>query len=488
MSYDTFFSWTPDDGPGSVVDVSDTTGWDQLEQDYAPSGSLPFERVLELAKELGTASVLVEHRYIDIDYRSEHSRFYSTTFRRYPSVCHRLHFFSEPVSSDLSNLGNLKDAYLGYSVMRPLPNYPVGRTMLRPPPDLATGVVTTASDTVHLFGESFTVTGMPFMSQDAQYLRCAHASQWMVLQHSHLAYGTPRYVPKDIHEASTGGLVVGRQLPSDGLSTAQMLVGLQNLGLSPGSLRLPASRADSKALSHLSLFAVLCRHVNSAMPAIVISDSHAWVVVGYTRTGAGPSHDNIVLYRHDDAMGPYIRVDDPWNEPRTAHTPWRFALPALQSKIYLSGERAEPIGEFWLSALGKGLPQNRLSDALDADRLTFRSYAIRGSEFVADLDGRVPADVAQVGRLTHLPKFVWVVEAIDRDLLDAGNPCVLGEAIIDPTAHHLSAPTDPIFQAILMIHVAGVALAEGPDHKQTTRVDCSATFAPYESYRAPNLR
>lgn len=138
-----FFSWTPDDSPGHVVDVSSDAGWGYLADEYTRGYDSPqFERIIDLMRGHGAASVVVEHRYIDMDYRSEHSRFYGTTFRRYPSVTHRLHFFAQSVAPDLSNLGDLGAEYLGYSVMRPLSLSPVGRTMIGPPQELAAGVVT----------------------------------------------------------------------------------------------------------------------------------------------------------------------------------------------------------------------------------------------------------------------------------------------------------------------------------------------------------
>jgi len=195
----------------------------------------------------------------------------------------------------------------------------------------------------------------------------------------------------------------------------------------------------------------------------------------------------MVLYRHDDAVGPYIRVEDPWKEPHTAHTPWRFAMPPLPQKVYLSGERAEPIGRFWLTSIAAGLPANAVAEADAADRLTYRTYAILGHKFKAGVEGRVPSEVANVYRVTHMPKYVWVVEALDRALLDAGVDPVLGEALLDPTAHHESNPADPLFQTALALHVGGTAVTQSPDHHDT-RIVTAMDFKPYRSFAKPNRR
>lgn len=472
-----FFDWTPDDEPASVVDVRDDAGWDDIRSSYSPGRhNPPLERIIEVAQQHGVTYVLVEYRYIDKDFRNEHSRFYSTTFRRYPSVCHRLHFFASDEEPNLALLGDLADAYRGYSVMRPLETSPVGRTMVSPPPELDGATVCTARDVVHLFGTELVVVAAPFTSQDEQYLRCAHASQWMVLYHAFLHGELPRRLPGDIQDASLGGVVVGRQVPSEGLSVNQMLGGLDSLGMSPGVLRLPRDRATSQAADRLGLFAIICRHVNSQMPPIVVSDSHAWVVVGYRTEGAGPAHDNTVLYRNDDAAGPYVRVDDPWNEPHPDRSPWNVAITTLRQKVYMTAERAEALGTYWLDKLVPVTPL--FGEADKANRLTYRTYAIRSREYKKR---RGPSsglgEISEHYRMANWPAYVWVVEAIDRDLRAAREPCVLGEAIIDATAHHLA---DEYAPALLALHGSGRMAATTPDHEQTRVVEIP-DFQPYLS-------
>lgn len=471
-----FIQWTPDDAPAVIVDTTSKAGWDRIRSEYAPFGPVaPLERLIEVAQSHGVVSVLVERRYIDADYRSEHSRFYSTTFRRFPSVCHRLHFFTSEVPGDLTGLGELQSSYVGYSVMRPFETAPVGRTMIAPPPDMSGAVVCLATDRVHVFGCDLTVDAVPFISQDAQYLVCAHASEWMVLYHAHLLHGLPRRLPSDIHDAAVGGNVVNRQLPSMGLSLGQMLSSLHKFGLSPGRLLLPDTRADSRARgSVLSLPAVLCRYVNSQMPPIVVSNRHAWVVVGYRIEGTGPAHDNVFFYRHDDAAGPYIRVDDPWGEPQPQHRPWLFALPPLPQKCYLTPEVSEALARQWMaSAITRNPHTSSVPD------VTFRTYGISAVAYKRGLAARgLPAEIAQAYRLLQWPRYLWVTEAIDRTALDAGSPPVLGELILDSTAHQYAGPTD--LSPLLALHIAGEMVSQGPDYGLAKRVSASS-WVPYSA-------
>lgn len=467
-----FFDWTPGPYPAAVLDITQSADYEALRSYYSPYQSSPqLDRIFEIAEQHGVQSVVVEYRYIDLDYRDEHSNFYSTTFRRYPSVAHRLHFFTAPVAADWSNLHRLHDQYVGYSIMRPLEPSPVGRTMLKPPPELLgdDAVVALASDSAHLLGESFKVQAAPFISQDAQYLVCAHASEWMVLYHAHLCHGQPRRLPSDIHDASTGGVVVGRQLPSEGLSVHQMLAGLDRLGMPATRLRLPDSRAESLAAGHLSMFGTICRYINSGTPPIVVSDDHAWVVVGYRNMGVGPAHDNIVLYRNDDARGPYVRVDDPWHELSDSHSPWVSVLPPMPRKVYLAGERAEPLGRRWLqeTAMYEGVAS--FVDAKADDRLTYLTYLLSSNEFKEGLIGRgLGQRVVDLYRYAQLPRYLWVIEALDRDRRDVREPCVMGEALIDATAHHY---TQHPREALLAVHVGGRARLEIADFDVVVDVD-----------------
>lgn len=468
-----FFEWSPDDSPGFVLPTTSADAWDELRLVYSPYGhNGPLERLIEIAEDLGVRAVVVERRYIDLDYRSEHSNFYSTTFLRYPSVCHRLHFFITDISEDLTDFANKGWAYRGYSVMRPIPTAPVGRTMIAPPRELTGATLCLARDTTHLWGQTFEIWAMPFVSQDAQYLRCAHSALWMMLYHAYLQHGQPRRLPHHIHDAATGGYVLGRQLPSEGLSVGQVLKALHELDMSAGHIRLPEDRTTSKSDHRLSLYAIVCRYVNSQMPPMVYSPRHAWVVVGYRKESKGPGHDSTVLFRHDDAKGPYLTVQSPWEAEgeEDVYLPWKAVVPPLPQKVYMTGERAELVGETRLRrravALGKA---NLVRSAHDEGTLTVRTYAIRSHEFKAKAEGRLPQQLAALYRLAHWPRWIWVVEAIDRNYPDANPPMpgTIGEVIIDATASDLAGFNDPV---VLTRHVGGEATLYTPDHGEVHRV------------------
>lgn len=482
-----FHEWTENPPEFTVTyDLTAPGGWQRFFARYVgPTVNLPLLRIIQIAMQHGVKAILVETRYIDADWRSEHARFYSTTYVRYPSVAHRAHFFTEPLPADLGDLSGHGDAYRGYSVLRPLKSSPVGRTMIEPPPELTDGTRCEAIEHVDVLGWPMKVRGMPFISQDAQYLRCAHADMWMVFRHAYLRHQLGRKLPAEVHDATMGGFVANRQVPSEGLTHPQILAGMSTLGLSPARLPLPETAADNAAAGNdLGLFNVVCRYINSNITPMVTSDNHIWLIVAYTRQPSA-AHPKLTLYRHDDAAGPYIRVEDPWNEPAQEHKPWRHVILPLPPKIYMTGERAEAIGRWWYGEwIASADPANPLRKAHDDGDFTVRTYGIDSSEFKFALRSRpgFDSDVARQYRLAPWPRNLWVVEAVDRKLRGTDGGSVLGEVIIDPTANHYPSQFDP---GILAAHVPGywmltstdddtqVAGACGEDRYETGRPDYS---------------
>lgn len=446
----------------------------------AGRGNPALLQILKVIATYGVTSILVETRYIDADWRSEHSRFYSTTYARYPSVAHRAHFFAADLPTDLGDLSGLTDAYKGYTVLRPLPSQPVGRTMIEPPVELADGTRCEAIENVDVLGWPMKVRGMPFISQDAQYLRCAHSDMWMVLRHSYLRHQLGRRLPAEIHDATRGGVVVARQVPSEGLSHQQMMAGIATLGLSPATLVLPASSVASQQAGFLGLFPILCRYVNSNISPIVFSQNHVWLIVGYTRKGSA-AHSQLTLYRHDDAAGPYIRVDDPWNEPSASHQPWLQVIIPLPPKIYMTGERAEVVGRWWFEQWLQTAPAtNPLKEVQAKGELTFRTIGMDSSDYKFGLAKRhgFDSDIARRYRMAPWPRNLWIVEAVDRTLRGDPGGSVLGEVIIDPTANHYASPHEP---GILAAHAPGYWWQLVPDTDAEDQGGCSESL--YESGR-----
>lgn len=452
--------------------------WASLAARYQGHNPRPLDRCLEVARAGGATTVVIETRYIDLDYRSEYSAFYARTFQSVPDNAHRLHFFRAPLTAD--QLWRLPDdhGYLGYVIIRPSELGPVGRTVLQPPPGMADAVRTQVRDQVNFFGQNLTVEGVPFMQQDTQLGRCAHAAAWMCHYAGHRRDGVARRPMADFSLSANPGLGYGRPLPSQGLTVQQLLELLRTFDL-PASFynvrQLPASQlvpwADPPpqpptnqpgahpGLWDTRLIGICCRYLNSGLPVLVASGDHAFVLCGYHRERRAGKRDWITFIRHDDQRGPYLRVgnvlDDIDQDTGYRYSPWQCLIMPLPAKLWLPPEPAEFVGAVLLRGLAQALrgpvPEAELLlKLIEGGRLAVRTYALEANAFKTGLDRGMDEQLVREYRLARFSHYVWVVEAIDRDQRNDRLPCVVGEAIFDATSSE-NAPN------LLGLHVPGAA-------------------------------
>jgi hypothetical protein len=435
-----FDKWSAEGRTELVIDLDRTDALADLRHFYGAAAPRVLEEVLGHAYRLGAHTAVVEPRYVDADYRNEHSRFYSTTFRRYPSVAHRMHFFGDTTAS--LTAGEAKPFrfrnrdYVGYTVLRPVPAAPVGRTMLRTSPVVERQTIAClARDTVNLFGSDLAVVGVPFYAQDAQLSRCGQATMLTTAYYHHLAFGQPRFLPGDLADAITGsGGELGRLLPSPGLNIDQLVDAASAIGLPP--VVYPLERFEAGGLD---VEATICRYLNSRLPVTVATHDHAFLIVGYERSRRGDGSSHVRFLRQDDETGPYQWVDQ-WRLDET-YGRWQYVIAPLPPKVYLKGEEAEEIGKRTvlntLRASGDAKDLALLARLDDPARpLSWRSAVIPSNEFKRSVSARgLRDDLAAAYQFAHLSRYVWVVELTDRVLRDERQPCVFAEAVIDATDH-----------------------------------------------------
>ncbi len=226
---------------------------------------------------------------------------------------------------------------------------------------------------------------------------------------------------------------------------------------------VPANEGDPGGLWDTRVIAVMCRYLTSGYPVLVGTTDHAFVICGWERQ---PNSNMITFIRHDDQRGPYLPVGNVFDDidPATGYRygPWRTLHVPLPSKLWLPPEPAERIGGIaleaastavvpLLSVVGEGgAAVEDLASLIASNRLALRTYAVSSNRFKANLAER-GFDEATISRyrLARFPRFVWVVEAVDRELRHRGQPAVIGEALVDPT----SSEHDPQLLA-LRIHGA----------------------------------
>lgn len=284
---------------------------------------------------LGAESVVEEPNYFDRDYLSEFSGFYGVAARGFPNICRRLHFFSckvdrQRLSKVLSNheksTKDLREHYLGFAVLRPIPWAPFGRTVLKAFPDHSPGTPRITQPmreyVAHLAGVELKVVGLAWQQQDTGVGACATIALWTALQSSafdaHHAVPTTLDVTRAAHRTASLG---NRVFPSSGLTIAQLCEAIKEHRLEPviseGDLDIPGQRAFSRQ----RFSTMVAAKIRSGYPVILTARmqddavGHALCLVGFREAplpaGAVASHlqdeYTAFLYLHDDNIGPNVR-------------------------------------------------------------------------------------------------------------------------------------------------------------------------------------
>jgi hypothetical protein len=280
------------------------------------------------------------------------------------------------------------------------------------------------------------------------------------------------------------GLGWGRPLPSEGLTVQQLLELLRIFDLPPAFYSVdsldydlpwkqPPPKWPGKPVGRhpgywdTRLISVCCRYLNSGFPVLVGTADHAFTLCGYERVPRKGQPDWIRFIRHDDQRGPYLLVEDVFNDvdkqSKYKYTPWDSIIVPLPDKLWLPPEPVEYAGSVILESFAKLLETHipetaQISKMIKEKDLSLHTYAVTSNDFKAHLDRGLDESIQREYRLARFSRYVWVVEAVSRELRRAGKDCVFGEVVFDAT----SSETSP---RPLAIHVPGVALVartEGP--------------------------
>ena len=319
---------------------------------FAPIRQLKY--VFDYVRRLGGHSYAVEPDYIDRDFIEDFSVFYSKCFEQIPNRCLRIHFFGSSVEqvtdwvtathhrktvpgrqSVRSDAGpapgeasvdvddgsgrsetGMRPDYLGFCVLRPLANSPVGRTVLKHYPSagddggseslrIYSGKV---SSVVHFLGIQWTVSGLPFQQQDTGVAACATTAIWSSLHAIRDRERSVSATPVTITQFATRySIPGGRPMPGGELDIDQMCQAVRGCGLSPVVFRLEDNLALARFLFESSLASgdcpiVMCRNESG--------EGHAMTLTGlkYRPHPSGDGRSDIFeqAFLHDDRVGPNL--------------------------------------------------------------------------------------------------------------------------------------------------------------------------------------
>ena len=149
----------------------------------------------EYFKEIELKNILVEKNYIDKDYLEDYSAYFVRCFVEYPKNCVRLHFFNFVFNEgeiiklilDGKNVEKYTDGYLGFMVIKPIPNKIIGKTCLATYRNIGKNIKSryypaTRDYKIHLFGIQFDIKTLAYQEQDSILGACATTALWSAFQ------------------------------------------------------------------------------------------------------------------------------------------------------------------------------------------------------------------------------------------------------------------------------------------------------------------
>lgn len=410
---------------------------------------------------LGAKTILLESRYIDHDYLEDYAGYYVRCFNKYRRTASRIHFFSEAFNSaqfskiiqnnSKSRLTQkLKDSYLGFIVVKPLPLTVVGRTCLKtyPSDSERRNFPTLRTYKANLFGIELAVESLPYQEQDLVVAACATSALWSVFQGSGKIFHHPIPSPVEITKAGTihipddgaSGILPHetRGLHHNGLTATQMAHAVRSVGIDPylvGAYNDYLLKCTAYAYLKASIPALLgFTLIDSTLPKPDnILGKHAVAVTGFSLGNQKPapfSNNNMLitasridkLYVHDDQIGPFVKMifqannllKTEWldckNNPNNVFASPEMLIIPLYHKIRIPFEIIHSnVAQFDLAIqmLFKFLP---LSNQIEWD-----IYLCEVNSFKKEIASNTTLDKATKKNLltVNMPKYLWRATGMD---------------------------------------------------------------------------
>lgn len=281
-------------------------------------------------------TIVVENYYIDHDYLEDFAGYYVRCFSPYERTCTRLHFFDTSFTKDIFNkflkaeseeldCNKLQSAYLGFIVVKPIPQTAIGRTCLKTyESENRRHFPITRWYKASLFGLDLKVKTLAFQEQDKAVAACATSALWSVFHGTGMLFQHPILSPVEITKAATEQFPIeSRTMPNKGLSAAMMARAIRNVGLEPFLVNV-----QDEYILKSTLYAYLRGEIPMILGIELMDVSsklprsrgyHAVAATGYSLGQSNPipygpsgflSKATRIdkLYVHDDQVGPFARM------------------------------------------------------------------------------------------------------------------------------------------------------------------------------------
>jgi len=419
---------------------------------FCGKNTIDLRRIHELLGKLeDNISYVFEFPYVDRHYRDTFYVYHSAKHEEFYRNCIRIHLFTEfsiTKSDDLINLTvDDKGRYKGFFVVRPLPLFPLGRSMISPTAFKKKDILCCLMKSkVSLLGHRLEVYGFPHIAQDTETHTCAESSLWSFLEYLGNRYR--QYLPllpsEILRELSL--ISSRRSLPSTGLSIGEVLKFLHNNGCE--CIMDRASYIDDNnniVIDKFRLF-LLKIYIESGIPVYVsLRDNkghgHAVLIIGHEN-----KYDHIILPLAADKVWQDVSdfeknmvvIDD--NQPQ-------YQIGALETLIHYNQE-------YKIDPYIVVLPKHTNLDAQTAFFLSAKVFNdpnvglrrfgkqwltrlfLTGSHsfkhFLLERSG-IHNDLKKYFALLLFPKFIWVCEIYQIEDFQQEQKICSGLLIMDAT-------------------------------------------------------
>jgi hypothetical protein len=293
-------------------------------------------------KDLKCRNILVEKKYTDKNYLIDYTKYYARCFTDYPKKCNRVHFFDKNYSEEnflalINNEENsslshedFNNSYIGFIVVRPLPETIIGKTVLRTYDRNNKGYCFqfVRNYDVNLFGLPLKIEkSLAFQEQDTVTAACATSALWSAFNKTHELFekGQPPS-PSEITDFALEYIYGSRPITSKGLSLDQMCQAIHKVGLEPHVTNVERGDSIVPILSHIYSY------VKGQIPIVLVINPengaglHAITISGYfinnkpivRRETDKTSEKKYCRLRglrvseffvHDDQLGPFVKMN-----------------------------------------------------------------------------------------------------------------------------------------------------------------------------------
>lgn len=387
-------------------------------------------------------TIIIEFNYLSKAFLYDYSSYYSLCFGdKYSSLCKRLHFFKSKFSEsdfifDLTHptkeskfLKN--DYYLGYIVIKDLPNVIIGSTVIKPYPtveDKIRNYPTIRKYNVNIFGKEFELESTAFQEQDSVVSACATSALWMAFHKTSEIFQTPLPSPSEITK-SAGNLYItaGRLFPNLGLDHTQIGNVIDSIGL---EFEL---RNSDELLTDINYYkSFIYAYLKAGIPVLLGIEiesigRHLITITGYRENQTAFENKSSIslyaekierFYAHDDQVGPYSRLGFDQNANKVITSWWKnedgtikykaqviSVFVPLYHKIRINFENILEqikVFDYYLYM--------RLSKSFEVVWDVFLAFSNKYKENYSEIAGS-NADLIHKVRFHSLPKHIWIARA-----------------------------------------------------------------------------